>query len=237
MTNDYNTMKEAGQVLQDLFCLLFSVIRPGTHLKDLDGIVASYLKSHGARSALKMQGFPGHISTCLNTDVTQGVPDDRVIATDDLVKLDLTIYYRGFYVDKARTFCILPAHYEKRYVSHSVEQCFISGLNSVKVGASTLDIGRSISGKAKQQGLTPDKSLSGHGIGIEPHMFPIIPNTHHAQHYPIRPGMSFTIEPIVFYGSFYKLEQQGFSLKSDVISGHWEDTIFIKSNGEVEVIT
>lgn len=243
MTTKSSIMIEAGCVLRDAFSLIQKEIQPGLVLSDLDTTVADYLKQHGARSVWRMQGFPGHISVSLNKELLQGIPNDRVLSSGDLLSVDLNILYKGFFTDKARTFPVFPAHYEQRYLAQAVEQCFNAGLTQlntdiIRDGFSLpWRIGGAIESKASSLGVSVVRDLFGHGIGDEPHMKPLIPNfADHSKNIPIKPGDFLTIEPLVVYGNMFGVSYGSPTVTTRLLSAHWEDTIMITKQG-AQVIT
>lgn len=236
-------MREAGLILRDIFDQIISQIRPGLTLKLLDDRADKLLKHYNAESGLRLQGFPTNIAISLNEEVIQGIPNDRVISEGDLISLDMTLYYKGFFVDKAISLTIDPSHYSKRYLVTAVKQCFDSAfsfLNSqIKISGKlpSWSIGKVIEQQAKALGITTTSKLSGHGIGEEPHMKPIIPNSFNLKFDDIlKPDMFITIEPIIFYTKVSNIHFDGFLVHSNDLSAHWEDTIAITRNG-AEVIT
>ena len=101
MTIKEQVMREAGLLLKNIFDQIISQICPGLTLKLLEDKTNELLKYYNAKSGLRLQGFPTSLAVSLNEEVIQGIPNDRVISEGDLISLDMTLYYKGFFIDKA----------------------------------------------------------------------------------------------------------------------------------------
>ena len=228
-------MREAGAKLKEIFELILPDLRPGVVLHDVDERVASLLKSMEARSALKMLGFPGNISISINEQVVQGIPDNRIISQGDLISLDMTLFYKGFFVDKALSIVIDPKHYIKNYLVHASASCLKSGIINTKAGVTTSKIGSAIEAQARALRVRIGKEFSGHGIGESHHMKPIIPNFNNLGNDVINNKDFITIEPVVFY-DLYALQTHGYEITANTLSAHFEETVLVTETG-AEVIT
>jgi len=243
MTTKEEVMREAGYILNTIFSVVISHIKPGLELKTIDTIVNDLLRDNKAKSGLKLQGFPANIAISLNEEVIQGIPDNRVISEGDLISLDMTLYYKGFFVDKAVSLTVDPSHYVRRYLITAVKKCFDSALIHLDSQIKRLgripawSIGKVIEQQAHVLGVATTAKLAGHGIGEGPHLPPVIPNVYNPKFDGILlPDMFITIEPIVFYGRTSKMKFDEFTVNSQHLSAHWEDTIALSKNG-AEVIT
>jgi methionyl aminopeptidase len=236
MTNQkHEIMREAGGILRDAFSFIIIQCSKGKALNELDFDVGLFLAERKAVSSLKLYGFEGNISTSLNYEVVQGIPNDRILSEGDLVSIDLSIYYKGYFVDKARSFVIPPAHYIKKYLVSSVNKC-LSVSSYLRGGMSAGEIGNFVESIAKQQRVHIGKEFSGHTIGEQPHMKPLIPNWADGSTDIIESGTYIALEPIIFYEDYYNLTYKGYSVSADKLSAHAEDTFLVTDDG-LEVIT
>jgi methionyl aminopeptidase len=235
MTIKEETMREAGAKLRSIFSSIIPTLIPGTRLSNVDDDVAGLLKYWRARSALRMLGFPGNIAISINTEVIQGVPDDRLLAAGDLVSLDMTLYYKGFFVDKAVSLVIEPRHYVKRYLADAAHRCLNTAIAGIRPGIKSGEIGALISAQAGALKVRVSKEFFGHAIGESHHMKPLIPNFDDKSANLIKQGDFIALEPIVFY-NYYVLRHKGFHVEADELSAHAEDTVLVTETG-AEVIT
>lgn len=228
-------MREAGAKIRDIFDIIIPKIVPGAVLSKIDAEVASLLRRMEARSALKMMGFPGNISICIDEQVVQGIPRDRVVSAGDLVSLDMTLYYRGFFVDKAVSLVIDPKHYSKSYLVRASNRCLETGISNIKPDVTNSAVGKSIETQASLLRVKVGKEFSGHGIGESHHMAPLIPNFNNLGDSKIKLGDFVTIEPVVFY-DLYALQTYGYEVRANTLSAHCEETVLVTDTG-AEVIT
>jgi methionyl aminopeptidase len=228
-------MREAGAKLHLIFSHILPTLIAGTRLSSVDDDVGGLLKYFGARSALKMVGFPGNIAISINNEVIQGVPDSRHIHAGDLVTLDMTLYYKGFFVDKAESVVIDPQHYIKKYLVSAAKKCFEAALANIRPGVTTGQIGSMIATQASFLRVKPCRELCGHYIGESHHMKPLVPNVDDGSQDVVKEGDFLAIEPIVFY-NYYVLKHKGFEVTADELSAQVEDTIIDTRDG-AEVIT
>lgn len=228
-------MREAGGIIRQIFSLIMPKVSVGLELSKIDEETERLLKNFGARSALKMLGFPANISISLNEQVIQGLPEGRIFSSGDLVSLDLTVYYKGYFVDKAVSFVLDPKHYVKRYIVGASKKCFEAALVWARPYTKPEHIGAVIEQQALSLKVRPCKEFFGHAIGESHHMKPLIPNYAMQSDDILREGDFITIEPIVFYDR-YTLVHNGFDVYADQLSAHTEETILITERGP-EVIT
>lgn len=234
-TTKDEVMREAGLILRHIFDSVIQTLRPGVNLDDIDNFVGNMLRSAGARSALKMMGFPSNMSFAVDEQVMQATPSGRLVRCGDIISIDMTIYYEGLFVDKATTLVVEPAHYIKRYLANAVKSCLTSAVKGVRPGMRCSEVGHIIESQAKVLRMRVGKEFYGHTIGESHHMKPLIPNFNDMSESIIRKGHYIAIEPIIFYDTYF-LTRSKFEVKSNVLSAHAEDTIYVGSQG-AEVIT
>ena len=120
------------------------------------------------------------------------------------------------------------------------KQCLQIGIQQVKPGKTTGDIGHAIQTHAEGLGYSVVRDFAGHGVGIEFHEEPQIlhygrPNTGVL----LQPNMVFTIEPMINIGRpECKLLRDGWTAvtQDGSLSAQWEHTIRVTSNGS-EILT
>lgn len=156
----------------------------------------------GARAA-----FPPQIA--LNSVAAHYLPwpDEDVIFSDQLVKLDIGVCFQGAIGDCAVT-VDLSGRYQK--LIDAAEAALQAAEKIIEVGLPLAEIGRVIDSTVRKFGLKPIRNLSGHGLGpYKIHTTPTIPNYDNRSKIEIKPAMTFAIEPFVTdgVGSIYEVEQ------------------------------
>lgn len=98
----------AGKINSGCLDAVAEMIRPGISTKDIDNVCVEYCKAHNAISAtLGYEGFPGSLCTSINEVVAHGIPKEQdVLEPGDIVNVDITLGYNGYYGDASRMFII-----------------------------------------------------------------------------------------------------------------------------------
>ena len=69
----------------------------------------------GIPAPLNYEGFPKSVCTSINEEVCHGIPSPKVVLKDgDIINVDVSTIYKGYYSDSSRMFCIGNVSDEKR---------------------------------------------------------------------------------------------------------------------------
>jgi methionyl aminopeptidase len=237
MKTKYEIMKEAGGVLREAFGLIFYNLRVGKHLDVLDLEVGRFLADRGSISGLRLAGFPFNMGVSIDHEVVQGYPD-RVVQDDHIISVDMSICYKGLFVDKALTVVMPSAEPLKHELAGVVMGAVPSVLDKVYAGICIGDLGALIQGVLEQNPkFKACNYFHGHGIGDDMHEAPMIPNYNNKSTERINEGQFITIEPIVYGYPIRRLFfDHRWTITSDELSAHAEDTVYIQNKG-IEVLT
>lgn len=236
-------IKQAAVINNGLLDYIESHIRAGMTTQEIDDMTVEYLKAHDASSAdLHYEGYPKSICTSINDVVCHGIPDAQVILKEgDIINVDATSCYKGYYADASRMFMIGDVSEEARQLVEVTRECLYKGIESIRPFKSTIsDIGRAIETHAHQHGFSVVREFCGHGVGLSMHEDPYV--LHFDPHYPttlLVPGMVITIEPMINAGKRYiHIGPNGWSAYTDdgSLSAQWEHTILITETG-VEILS
>jgi methionyl aminopeptidase len=236
-------LRVAGRFNAQLMDFLRPHVQPGVATAELDRLVYQYTLDHGHRPAcLGYQGFPRSICTSINEVVCHGIPGERVLQEGDIVNVDLTTIVNGWYGDSSETFMIGRVSDEARQLVQVTFDAMWAGIHSVRPHGRVIDIGRAIADYVRPYGYGVVEKYQGHGIGRQFHQEPGIPHFPHRQmaRIPIRPGMCFTIEPMLNAGSHQTNEPDtdGWTVrtKDGSLSAQFEHTVLMTEDGP-EVLT
>ena len=185
-------------------------------------------------------GFPKSVCTSVNNVICHGIPGNEVLKEGDIINVDVTSILDGYYGDASRMFLIGDVSEEAKNLVDITQQCLQIGIQQVKPGKTTGDIGHAIQTHAEGLGYSVVRDFAGHGVGIEFHEEPQIlhygkPNTGVL----LQPNMVFTIEPMINIGRpECKLLRDGWTAvtQDGSLSAQWEHTIRVTSNGS-EILT
>jgi methionyl aminopeptidase len=115
------------------------------------------------------------------------------------------------------------------------EECLRRGIAAAQPGNRLGDIGAAIQDYAESQGFSVVREWGGHGIGQRLHEPPSVPHTRVPDDGPrLRPGMVFTIEPMVNAGRpEWRMLRDGWTVVTadGALSAQFEHTVAITEHG------
>lgn len=234
-------IKDAGRILAHVLKRMGEAIAPGVKLTELDEMCEDFIRSEGGEPTFKgYRGFPAAACISLNEEVVHGIPDDRKLQEGDLVKVDCGVTRGGFIADAARTFEVGDVGEDKRALSRATEESFWVGIRQARAGNRVSDIGHAVQTYIENRGYSVVRDLCGHGVGIELHEEPSVPNFGKpGKGIRLEPGMTIAVEPMVNMGRFeVETMENGWTVvaKDRLPSAHYENTILV-TKGEPEILT
>lgn len=241
--SDYelSLMRVAGRIVYDTHQYLKPYIKPGITTGELDKLAHDYIISRDATpSCLGYEGYPASICISVNEEVVHGIPGKRKLKNGDIVKLDISMIYKGYHSDSAATYPVGHISKEKEYLIEHTKKSLYEGIKQVKEGAKLGDIGHAIEQYAHEHHLSVVKELCGHGIGNELHEDPDVLNYGKAHTgMTLKAGMTIAIEPMLNYGEryVYMLDDDWTICTEDGSpSAHFEHTVLVTKDG-CEILT
>ena len=195
-------LRRAGRFAADCLDAVVPLARPGVTTQEIDDFVHDFALKGGALPAtLNYRGYNKSVCTSINHVVCHGIPDDRPLKDGDIVNIDVTFVVDGWHGDSSRMYLVGDV---KRAAARLVDvtyESLLRGIAQVKPGNTTGDIGHAIQTYVEAERCSVVRDFCGHGIGLLFHDTPNIlhygePNTG----IELRPGMVFTIEPMVNLG-------------------------------------
>ena len=213
-------------------------IKPGVSTEEIDRWVHEETVRHGGIPApLNYEGFPKSVCTSVNEVVCHGIPDEeQILKEGDIINVDVSTIYNGYYSDSSRMFCIGKVSPEKEKLVKVTKECVEIGLKNVKPWGLLGDMGHAVHIHAVENGYTVVKEIGGHGVGLQFHEDPYVsyvsePGTGMV----MAPGMMFTIEPMVNMGTdeFYVDEVDEWQIYTDdgQPSAQWEVQVLVTEDG------
>ncbi|MBQ9437280.1 MAG: methionyl aminopeptidase [Lachnospiraceae bacterium] len=213
-------------------------IHIGMSTQEIDDIVASKTEELGGTSAtLGYQGFPKSVCTSINSQVCHGIPYEKDILTDgDIVNVDFTTIYNGYYSDSSRTFLLGNVKEATKKLVEVAKECMNIGVAAVKPWTFLGDMGNAVNEHAKKNGYSIVRDIGGHGVGLDFHEEPWVSYVSKpGEEMLMVPGMVFTIEPMVNMGrcDVYVDEENEWTVYTDDgrPSAQWEVTVAVTEDG------
>lgn len=219
------------------------MIGPGVNTQQIDDLVHDMTVSMGGIPApLNYEGFPKSVCTSINEVVCHGIPSkDVVLKEGDIVNVDVSTIYKGYFSDSSRMYCIGEVSEEKKKLVQVTKECVEKGLEMVKPWNFLGDMAQVINDHAKANGYSVVVEIGGHGVGLEFHEEPFVSYvTKAGTEMLMVPGMVFTIEPMVNMGTseIYIDDKDGWTVYTEdgKPSAQWEITVAVTNDGH-EVLT
>ncbi len=233
-------MKTACLIVREILEYIKGVIRPGMSTYDIEEISMKIMERKKVIPAFKgYSGYPANICVSVNEEVVHGIPrKDKILKEGDIVSVDIGVIYNGFYGDCADTFPVGEISKEHRKLINVTKKAFYIGVEQIKEGATTGDIGNAIQKFVEENGFSVVRAFAGHGIGRKLHEYPEIANFgEKGEGEILKEGMVLCVEPMVNEGSYEVeiLEDGWTAITSDgKFSAHYENEVIVrKEKGEV----
>ncbi|WP_414695989.1 type I methionyl aminopeptidase [Phenylobacterium sp.] len=237
----FEGMRVAGKLAAECLDMLVPHVVPGVVTEHLDDLAREFILDHGAIPACLFYRGYGK-TTCISPNhiVCHGIPGDRVLREGDIANIDVTVIVDGWHGDTSRMYGVgAVAPRAKRLVDITYE-ALERGLAEVRPGARTGDIGHAIQSYVESMRCSVVRDFCGHGLGKVFHDAPNI--LHFGQKGTgeiLRPGMFFTIEPMVNLGKYQvKVLSDGWTAvtRDKSLSAQCEHSIGVTEEG-YEVFT
>lgn len=208
---DFEGMRNAGKLAGQCLDMLTTEVAPGVTTEHLDNLARTFVLDHGALPAcVGYRGYRHTICTSINHVICHGIPSPKALKNGDIVNIDVTVIVDGWHGDTSRMYYAGEPKVKARRLCDTTFECLWKGIEQVKPGASLRDVGTAIQTHAEGHGFSVVRDFCGHGLG---RVFHDAPNVVHYGSYKdrftgtqlapdveLKPGMFFTIEPMINEG-------------------------------------
>lgn len=172
--------------------------------RELDGIGRALLEREGAVSAPQATyDFPGATCIIVNEEIAHGIPGERRLAGGDLVNIDVSASFNGYFADTGASFALGS-------VQPALGQLCRDGKRAMQIGIAQVGHDKPLSGIvnaigafASKRGYTLIRNLASHGLGKAlhevPEEIPTWPTKGDKRR--MHDGMVLTVEPFLSLGS------------------------------------
>lgn len=234
-------IRESSLLVSKTLAEVAKIIGPGVTTIALDKLAYEFINDHGAIPAfLNYGGFPNSLCISPNEQVVHGIPNDYVIKEGDLISVDCGVIKDNFFGDSAYTFAIGEINEESRKLTEVTQECLTLAIEKAVVGMRIGDIGFAVQQHAENNGFGVVRELVGHGVGVQLHEKPEVPNYgKRGNGLKLEEGMVIAIEPMINAGvAGVKFWSDGWTVttKDNKPSAHFEHTVAVKK-GKADVLS
>lgn len=236
-------MREGGKLLATIYDGLKKQVRVGMSELEADAWVANEITRLGAIATYKTSevNFPNVICISTNDEIVHGIPSEYVFEQGDVASFDLVITYKGMKTDAAFTMVVGEAPTGiKKHLLNFTERSLYAGIDAIKGPVYTGDIGAAVEKVLGDGKLGIVRDLVGHGVGLEMHMPPDVPNYgKKGTGVLLKPGDTIAIEPMATLGKErIKTDPDGWTIRTQdgSLAAHFEHTVLITESG-AEILT
>ena len=234
-------MAAAGELAAACLDMLVPEARAGVTTQRLDDLARAFVLDHSALPACVFyRGYRHTICTSLNHTVCHGIPGERVLREGDIVNIDVTVILDGWHGDTSRMYAIAPGAPKAERLMDVTYEAMMRGIAAIKPGATLGDLGHAIQNYAEGERTSVVREFCGHGLG---RVFHDAPNILHfgkpGQGEELKPGMIFTVEPMLNIGSpAVKILGDGWTAvtKDKSLSAQYEHSVGVTEDG-VQIFT
>jgi methionyl aminopeptidase len=199
---DFEGMRRAGRLGAECLDMLTPYVVAGAVTDELDRLAREFVLDHGALPAcLFYRGYSKTVCISPNHVVCHGIPGPKALKDGDIVNIDVTVIVDGWHGDTSRMYPIGDVAPRARRLIDVTYEAMDRGMKAVKPGARLGDIGWAIQSYVESMRCSVVRDFCGHGLG---QVFHDNPNILHfgrkGEGDVLKPGMFFTIEPMVNLG-------------------------------------
>lgn len=231
-------IKESAKINIAVLDYVAQRIEAGMSTEEIDQMVDFKTRELGGIPApLGYEGFPKSVCTSINHEVCHGIPSNDILLKDgDIINVDVSTIYNGYFSDSSRMFCIGEVSEEAKKLVTVCKESIEEGLKKVKPWGLLGDVGAAVHKKALENGYSVVREIGGHGVGIEFHEDPFVSYvTEPGTGMVMAPGMMFTIEPMMNQGEdgIYQDEKNGWTIYTEdgSLSAQWEVQVLVTDEG------
>lgn len=240
--SDVDGILKAGRIVARVRDAMLDAIEPGMTTAELDALGSDLLDRHGAKSAPKVTyEFPGATCISVNEEAAHGIPGKRVIEAGDIVNVDVSAEFEGYFADTGASIVVPPGSTVKERLCHATRLALKHAIAEARAGAPINRIGQAIERTANAHDFKVIRNLGGHGIGRSLHEEPegIVGYYDRRETRRLKLGQVIAIEPFLSTISTHVMEAgDGWTLVGHPanLSAQYEHTIIV-TNGAPIVAT
>ena len=234
--DDFLGMQTAGKLAAQILDEIGEFVYPGQSTAEIDRIIENKVSKIGAKSAtIGYKGYRHASCISINHVVCHGIPSEKKLKDGDILNIDVTLIYKGWYGDTSRMFVAGNLARKAERLIQVTHDALFKGIDVVRPGITFGDIGHAIQEFVEKSRMSVVRDFCGHGLG---RVFHAPPNVLHygrpGTGARVEEGMFFTIEPMVNLGRpETKLLSDGWTAvtRYKTLSAQFEHAVGVTNDG------
>lgn len=234
--------RAAGALAAEVLAMVAPHVKAGVSTDQLDKLCHDFIvdELNAIPANIGYHGYQKTLCTSVNQVVCHGIPSAKALEEGDILNIDVAVIKDGWYGDTSRMYFVGEPSPKARHLVETAYEAMWAGIRVVRPGATLGDVGHAIQKLAEGEGFSVVRDYCGHGIGKVYHDKPdVLHYGRPGQGLVLRPGMIFTIEPMLNAGKFgVKMLSDGWTVvtKDQSLSAQWEHMVVVTDDG-FEVLT
>ena len=234
--DEINAIRKSSLLVGKTLAEIAKIVEPGVTTLQLDRVAESFIRDHGAYPGfLGYHDFPNSICASVNQAVVHGIPNAQPLKEGDIVSIDIGVLWEGFWGDSAFTFAVGQISDDLQKLLDATRMCLELGVEQAAIGKRIGDIGYAVQNYAETNGYGVVRELVGHGVGIQLHEAPEVPNYgRRGQGLVMTEGLVIAIEPMINLGTKNVRQlKDGWTIETQdgKPSAHFEHTVAVGKGG------
>ena len=234
--------RAAGALAAEVLAMVAPHVKAGVSTDQLDKLCHDFIVDElsAIPANIGYHGYQKTLCTSVNQVVCHGIPSAKALEEGDILNIDVAVIKDGWYGDTSRMYFVGEPSPKARHLVETAYEAMWAGIRVVRPGATLGDVGHAIQKLAEGEGFSVVRDYCGHGIGKVYHDKPdVLHYGRPGQGLVLRPGMIFTIEPMLNAGKFgVKMLSDGWTVVTEdqSLSAQWEHMVVVTDDG-FEVLT
>ena len=229
---------EGGRVLAQIRDSLVDWVEPGMSFSQIEAKATELIKKAGMKPSFST--VPGyHWTTCVmkNSELCHGIPaKEKKVQPSDLVTIDLGLINKGYHLDTTVSFQVSPKTQDVQEFLNIGRKALKKAINKIKAGASVYVVSQAMERVLTRHNLGVVYQLTGHGVGKELHMDPVIPcvAVPETKRDILYENQTIAVEVMYTAGAPHlELDQDGWTYKTvdGSLSAMFEETVLVTKKG------
>jgi len=239
---EIEAMRVPNQIVAECHRTIADLIKPGVTTLEIDEKVEALIRRHGGNPSTK--GYKGYsFATCasVNDVIAHGFPNRTPLKEGDIVTIDIVVDKDGWFGDSGWCYAVGRISDEAAKLMRVTKECLDIGVRHAVAGNRIGDVMHALQSHAEANGFSVVRDLLAHGIGRALHEEPSIVHIGKpGKGFRLKPGMTFTIEPMINAGTFQMtIDADGWTARTadGRLSAQFEHTIAVTPDGPPLVLT